>query len=209
MTVMMKRLVTSADAPPIERPIIMSAPMVQAILAGRKTQARRIVKPQPPDDCGRIEVGSYCPTVVDRHGEEQPGPETFGAYSVDGEWGLRCPYGAPGDRLWVRETWAAGQTFRYRADGGPAIYGGWRSPVHMHRAASRLTLEIEAVRVERVQEISEDDCTREGVWTLPPIHERGCTGIELFAHLWDSLSAKRAPWLSDPWVWVVTFRRLA
>jgi len=64
-----------------------------------------LLKPQPPEDCGRLIVGSFHPTVIDRHGEEQPGPETFGVYSEDGAWSLRCPYGEPGDLLWVKEPW--------------------------------------------------------------------------------------------------------
>src|SRR5687767_12087149 len=86
-----------------EHPIPFSGPMARAILEGRKTVTRRVVKPQPPDGVGRIYVGRYEPAIVDRHGELQPGPGIFGAYDEDGEWGARCPYGEPGDRLWVRE----------------------------------------------------------------------------------------------------------
>lgn len=81
--------------------------MVRALLGGRKTQTRRVVKPQPHADCSRIEVDHYHPTVIDKSGDESPGDEIFGAYSLDGEWGVKCPYGEPGDRLWVREAWAA------------------------------------------------------------------------------------------------------
>ncbi|WP_242460843.1 hypothetical protein [Burkholderia cenocepacia] len=88
-----------------ERPILFSGPMVRAILEGRKTQTRRIVKCQPPDDVAQITISRYHPTVIDRLGDEAPGAEIFGAYSDDGDWGCKSPFGEPGDRLWVRETW--------------------------------------------------------------------------------------------------------
>src|SRR5690606_197652 len=85
-----------------ERPIIFSAPMIRAILAGTKTQTRRAVKPQPSSEwCPK--VGTYHPTMIDRYGEEYPGAEVYGA--SDEREGRVCPYGQPGDRLWVRETW--------------------------------------------------------------------------------------------------------
>ena len=102
-----------------ERPILFSGPMVRALIEGRKTQTRRIVKPQPHEDCSAIEVGRYHPTVIDRHGDEQPGAEIFGAYSLDGDWGAKCPYGAPGDRLWVKETFATTPDTFYRATCDP------------------------------------------------------------------------------------------
>ncbi len=89
-----------------ERPILFTGAMVRALLDGSKTQTRRIVKPQPPED-ERIYTGLYHPTVVDRHGEEQPSAEVFGAYTQDGEWALPCPYGESSDRLWVRDTFYA------------------------------------------------------------------------------------------------------
>lgn len=150
-----------------ERPILFSGPMVRAILDGRKTQTRRIVKPQPHEECGPIEVGHYHPTVIDRHGDEQPGAEIFGAYSLDGEWGAKCPHGQPGDRLWVREAFALADDYEvdrvlnpggvfYRATHSPADdTSRWRPSIHMPRWASRLTLEVTDVRVERVQDISE------------------------------------------------------
>lgn len=89
-----------------ERPILFTGAMVRALLDGSKTQTRRIVKSQPPEG-EHVFTGLYHPTVVDRHGEEQPGAEVFGAYTQDGEWASLCPYGEPGDRLWVRETFYA------------------------------------------------------------------------------------------------------
>jgi hypothetical protein len=103
-----------------DRPILFSAEMVRAILDGRKTQTRRVMKVQPWPDA-LVTVEHYHPTVIDRHGDMQPGKEIFGAHWDDGEHGLRCPYGAPGDKLWVRETCWAESTFdgdgvRYPAD---------------------------------------------------------------------------------------------
>ena len=94
-----------------EYQIIFSTEMVSAILDGRKTQTRRVIKPQPVDEFGKIceckVLGPefYSPVVVDRHGEEQPGKEIYGVYDEYGEWGVKSPYGSPGDLLYVRETW--------------------------------------------------------------------------------------------------------
>jgi hypothetical protein len=90
-----------------EFPILLSTLMVRAIFDGRKTQTRRVVKCQPPDDVASISVSRYHPTIIDRCGEEAPGAEIFGAFSDDGEWGCKSPYGEPGDRLWVREMYIA------------------------------------------------------------------------------------------------------
>ncbi|MBU2685748.1 MAG: hypothetical protein KKF27_21110, partial [Gammaproteobacteria bacterium] len=93
-----------------EKPIIFSGPMVKAILEGRKTMTRRVIKPQPDlglcefERYSHIHVGIYNPALVDKDGNLYPGDEIFGAYTDDGEWGWKCPYGQPGDRLWVRET---------------------------------------------------------------------------------------------------------
>ena len=148
------------------RPILFSAPMVLALLAGRKTQTRRIRKtPREP---------SLRSTRASRE-----------AWDPN-----RCPYGVPGDRLWVKETWAPHadeeETFRnveaahrgvggisepghvrpalfYRADGGDPYVARWRPSIHMPRWASRLTLEVTEVRVQRLQEISDLDVLAEGV----------------------------------------------
>lgn len=108
-----------------ERPILFSGRMVHAILEGRKSVTRRVVKPQPPEWVSDIVTGLFHPTVTYR-GEEEPGPETYGAYDAQtGEWTSRCPYGAPGDRLWVRETFSRRDDMRlvaYRADG---VCGCW------------------------------------------------------------------------------------
>lgn len=226
-----------------ERPILFSAPMVQAILAGRKTVTRRVVKPQPPEDDAPLATGWFHPEASDGG----PGPHTFGVYGVD--WHVRCPYGAPGDWLWVRETWSA-RTARgfwaasardvgsldvkiYRASwptpSRPAP-PRWLSPVYMPRWASRITLEVVSVRVERLQEITEADARAEGLdWVSPqPFGERWddddredprevgyavvgeSSGFarDNFRRLWDQINGKRAPWSENPWVWRVEFRRV-
>ncbi|HEP6287983.1 TPA: hypothetical protein VDA67_006494, partial [Burkholderia vietnamiensis] len=141
-----------------ERPILFSGPMVQAILDGRKTQTRRVMKHQPPVDVSPITAARYHPTIVDRHGEEAPGPEIFGAFSDDGAWGCKSPFGEPGDHLWVRETWGVAGDMKhdsgyveYRADckGNFNDVGDliprWTPSIHMPRWASRITLEITGV----------------------------------------------------------------
>lgn len=218
-----------------ERPILFSTPMVQAILAGRKTVTRRTVKPQPPEDDAPLATGWFHPETADGG----PGPHTFGVYGVD--WHVRCPYGAPNDWLWVRETWSA-RTARgfwaasardvgsldvkiYRASwptpSRPAP-PHWLSPIYMPRWASRITLEVVSVRVERLQEITEEDARAEGVRPSDAAvvfqndasgrpHQRsdmGMTHLGAFAVLWDQINGKRAPWASNPWVWRVEFRRV-
>jgi len=130
-----------------------------------------------------------------------------------------CPYGTIGDRLWVRETWAPHpqdpSTIFYRAtvESEPGIRvwdGPWRPSIHMPRWASRITLEITGIRVERVQDISEEDARAEGVgahggWNADET-EYGVNARGPFSHLWDSINAKRHPWASNPWVWVIEFR---
>lgn len=194
-----------------ERPILFSAPMVRAILEGRKTQTRRIVKPQPPDDCAPIRVGEFHPTVIDRWGDEAPGEPIFGAYDLNGEWGVRCPYGQPGERLWVRETWREwGGTERrvdYRATTKvPRPADGWKPSIHMRRADSRITLEIVAVRVERLQAISRGDAMAEG---CPFPNMAGLMDPrEWYEDLWRDINGPGS-WAANPWVWVIEFKRAA
>ncbi|MBJ9897369.1 hypothetical protein [Burkholderia cenocepacia] len=215
----------------IERPILFSGPMVRAILEGRKTQTRRVMKHQPPDDVAPITLARYNPTIIDRNGDVEPGPEIFGAFSDDGEWGCKSPFGEPGDRLWVREThlnwWKLDEAnpdgprvfshvAAYAADGYELQPGEtWIPSIHMLRAASRITLEITSVHVERLQSISESDARDEGV-TIADHHMRSYSAgafrppsIRAFHDLWDSLNASRGHgWDVNPWVWVIEFKRL-
>jgi hypothetical protein len=238
-----------ADA--TERPILFSGSMVRAILDGRKTQTRRVIKEQPPEEFQPI-VERYCPAKVNkRTGEEYAGEEIFGAYDAFGDYGFQCPYGGPGDLLWVKETFARihagllqhldpepdngepynnGWSTVFRADGLPPNwehYGQpWRPSIFMPRKMSRTDLEIVKVRVERLQEISEEDAKAEGVqipfvnFPQPP-DSKFKVGDPLgsykdhFRVLWDNINGARdrflqpkGPhrWELNPWVWVVEFR---
>ena len=240
-----------------ERPILFSGSMVRAILDGRKTQTRRIMRHQPrfiesaniPHwriDCDHMSVpfDPACESLL----------RSSLCHHFDGP-------AAPGGRLWVRESWqifdphpdgdgdalgvdrikhgqrapwdgvvnerAIEWVAAYRADGDVAhkTHGAalWRPSIHMPRWASRLTLDVTAVRVERLQAISEDDARAEGVrefplqegapgawWTADPsagaaMHARD--PVAAFRKLWDSINGDRASWDSNPWVWVVEFAR--
>lgn len=244
-----------------ERPIIFSGEMVRAILDGRKTQTRRVVKPQPQDrvwPSGRVDRGicmSEGRPYLLNHADD-------GVH--DAEYLLRKsqPYGA-GDRLWVKETFCFESTYdgchpvnpdgrpiksemidygdgeeyeerlmpHYRAtepdvelcyenadparpncraceDGDPHCH--WRPSIFMPRWASRITLEVTEVRVQRLQEISPDDVRAEGI-CLPrtelfPDVNTGSKLRQRFEWLWDSLNKKKHPWSSNPWVWAITFK---
>jgi hypothetical protein len=219
-----------------ERPILFSAPMVRAILDGRKTQTRRIMKVQPPPDA-LVTVEHYHPIVIDRHGDMQPGDEIFGAHWDDGEFGLKSPYGAPGDTLWVRETWGAVWPadepvplrqceIEYRAElppgctdrpgewpadegNGPEV-PKWRPSIHMPRWASRITLRITDIRVERLQDISEDDARAEGVSSEWDDYEKYGQSEPYrygFSALWNDINGPGA-WDDNPWVWAISFERV-
>lgn len=196
-----------------ERPIIFGGPMVRALLAGTKTQTRRIVKPQPIGFHGGVRLD--CHTFVGIIN----GPKGIKQHPVDHCW--NSPYGRAGDRLWVRETWqivksdANPPKIWYRADPGvedcvaKSLIGwaGWRSPIHLPREACRLLLEVTGVRVERLQEISESDAAAEGIEPRAAFGESTDPRRYHYRCLWDSLNAKRAPWASNPWVWVIEFRK--
>jgi hypothetical protein len=205
---------------PVERPIIFSGPMVKALLAGTKSQTRRVIKPQPK--------------VEPRH--EPLVGEAWASGFVD----VRCPYGEPGDRLWVRETWGLASssgylvdpTLNYRADGaqrcvapevihaGYVHRDGWRSPIHMPRWASRITLEVAGVRVERLHAITDVDAVAEGIeraafggWageltgdgiTRVPMATPRCA----FIGRWREIHSAKS-WSENPFVWVIEFTRVA
>lgn len=193
-----------------ERPIIMSAPMVRAILAGRKTQTRRVVKPHRGDDWFVImddDSGDLWPYRSD------DGESCFVTIrDCLEEVELRCPYGKAGDRLWVRETWRADDAHdsvtMYRTDVDDDYAGRvkWRSPIHLPQDRSRLTLEITAVRVERLQGISEADAMAEGASpVLVPPDGGSQPHVVGYRDLWESIHGPDS-WTANPWVWVVEFR---
>lgn len=184
-----------------ERGMLFSMPLVWAILEGRKTQTRRPVKKRQQPHSGILETGI---DVMDG--------KLIGDDGVLYE--IPCPYGVPGDRLWVRETWA-------EMDDGAIIYRAnyvagagsmkWTPSIHMPRWASRITLEVTGVRIERVQEISEEDAMAEGVWCeLYGVPEDAAPEPrEIFETSWDEIYAQRGySWKANPWVWVVEFKRL-
>lgn len=208
-----------------ERPILFRAPMVRAILEGRKAQTRRVVKPQP---VGNADVQFRVAAAV----------------TIDGGKQLRCPYGQPGDRLWVRETgWErpirtprqmregadTWPKFAYDADGWTdddhADMKRWgfrrRPSIHMPRWASRILLEVTAVRVDRLSNISEADSIAEGVesvrnegvywrdYSNPDgrdcVSMTALTPVESYKTLWESINGSLS---MNPWVWVVEFKRV-
>lgn len=204
-----------------ERGMIFNSEMVRAILDGRKTQTRRIIK-----DCtvGRDPISKFI----------QIGKKFIGCYPEDVPELIRecCPYGVPGDRIWVRETWAeagasAPDLKLYRANYPahvpthyenvpPAEDVRWTPSIHMPRWASRITLEITGVRVEQLKSISEEEARSEGVARLREgfwkHYQPGWTQHQLsarrsFATLWDSIYGS-GEWDRNPWVWVIEFKRI-
>lgn len=172
-----------------ERPILFNGEMVRAILEGRKTQTRRVVK-----DCYLM-----------------GGPPEDYLLS-------RCPFGQPGDRLWVRETFFSFRHARVFSTASHIVYRadysgqqaeddatechGWKPSIHMPRWASRISLEITDVRVERLDDISNADCFAEG---LPSDTTKG--NRTWFSDLWEEINGKGS-WAANPWVWVIEFRKL-
>lgn len=192
-------------ATPAWRPILMNAAMVRATLAGTKTQTRRLIKPWEP----RV---TKKPTPVPADVAYLP---DFTCYRST------CPYGAPGDRLWVREAWAVhpdygGRHSIYRADRGVEHDADrWTPSIHMPRWASRITLHITGVRVERLRSISEADALAEGIvqladggYGLADTRFNNYSDPRLsFLSLWESINGEGSV-MADPWVWVVEFRRI-
>ena len=209
-----------------ERPILFSGHMVRAILNGQKTVTRREIKPsmrsadssfelhQQEDESWRP-MHTFDESGMDAQGTEHP---------------IVCPYGQFGDRLWVREAWLAdaqldsiaprdlsqGEPIMYPADKsvrqtGCAMISQGRGPpsIHMPRWASRILLEITAVRVELLQDISEEQAEAEGVGFLrrAPDADETLTAAQLFECLWSSINGDES-WNGNPWVWVVEFKRI-
>lgn len=198
-----------------EKPILFNAEMVNAILSGRKTQTRRIMGNQP--------AGQDLETVHVRHNADF----NFQWYGNLGESSyFPCPQGKPGDQLWVRETWArynidqTSHDMAYRAT-TPADWpkdGLWRPSIHMPRWASRINLKITGVRVELLNDISEQDAISEGlecyvddgVPYYGPFNNGDCRPDVVFRGLWDSIYGKKEGenWQANPWVWVIEFERM-
>jgi len=211
-----------------ERPILFSAPMVRAILEGRKTVTRRVMKPQPHPDFLARGVHSVVP--------QWPNQDGVRWFMEDGCSELvKCPHGKPGDRLWVREAHAfvpepayrrstgiyqqinpsdAYEACVYRENFDRARNFPWRPSIHMPRWASRILLEITDVRVERLQDISEEQALTEGVHYDSP--HRAYFGTDTggiacnsarcaFADLWQSINGPGS-WDANPWVWAVSFK---
>ncbi len=210
-----------------ERPILFSTPMVRAILAGLKTQTRRLVKPTPNPDItailGMPDGPEFACLVKPKYGQE-----CF----------IECPHGQPGDALWVRERWGGDDLcgFAYAADhpDWPRFQGdgeqpdsAWKVSIHMPRKACRLFLDLVDVRCQKLQDISEADARAEGIRKeyLPSdpdnFHPPGSYGFvcnevplgkiwptpqQAFTELWDSINGDRAPWSTNPWVWVLDFK---
>lgn len=200
---------------PREKGIIFSGESVRAILDGRKTQTRRIIKPQPDVTEERLRADGtwHDDFTLDQHVDA-----AFQAGFV--------PVTPPcdiGDVLWVRETFRLDDLELpiYAADGVPSL-GRWTSPIYMPRACSRVVLRVESLRVERLHSISEADCLAEGVrrtqvptffdgpgssWVYEAGDERFATARTAFAFGWDRLNGKRAPWSASFWLWVIGFSR--
>lgn len=196
-----------------ERPILFSAPMVRALIAGTKTQTRRICK---------AHVHEAGASYRDSDG-----------WPLDGALRIRCPYGVPGDRLWVKETWrTTGDGGRiddwppsrmqahqvwYDADGhAPAdeCTGKTRVSIHMPRWASRIDLEVTSVRVERLQAIGKGDAIDEGIEKRGPgwawYDDLGSftkDPLTSYRSLWESINGIDS-WHANPWVWVIEFKRV-
>ena len=222
-----------------EKPIIFSPEMVRAILEGRKTQTRRVMTPQPEWNFVRSRwvfrrKGGMCTWGGPPAKKDALRPKGCALHSLIED---HCPYGQPGGKLWVRETWSQGWTYGggypcvfYKADntgwigdqehpvikvmagkyglvsGEPAASAPkgtrWKSPRFMPRWASRILLEITDIRIERVQEITPEDCEAEGI--LGETQPKAA-----FRARWDSINAKRGfGWDVNPWVWVITFKVL-
>ena len=173
-----------------ESPILFSTPMLQAILDGRKTQTRRIIKPQPNSH----DDGNF-PWLIEEDCVPIP---------------IKCPYGHPGDLLWVKETFALSSTrWRYKADSDWTFEekemgedAKWKSSRFMPKAAARIWLQIEEIRVERLQDITYQDILQEG---MPKPLGDYSSPVDWFEKLWTKINWPGS-WDANPWLWVITFK---
>lgn len=194
-----------------ERTIAFNGAMIRAILAGQKTQTRRVIKPQPKVTEQRLrEMGAWTDGfTLSQH--------------VDTAWqhgfiDVDCPYGQPGDRLWVREAWRLPSIFKaptcclyahklalHAADGRNNPASRRQNTMLMPLWATRILLEIVSVRVERLQSISEAAAEAEGITTAECLE---CDGwVNAYSRLWESINGEGS-WAANPWVWVVEFKRI-
>jgi uncharacterized protein YhfF len=205
-----------------EKPIFFNTKMIQAILDGRKIMTRRTVK--------NIPEGT--------HRVEQIGESLFEAHwgihgnsmFLDGATEIKCPY-QPGDILWVRETWASycdecesnqGEGYKdatcaygdcnryaYKADDDGCPGGKWRPSIHMPKEAARIFLRVKTVRVERLQDITEEQAVKEGAKAYGPNNCSGTSARIAFAEIWDRTTRDNSyEWRKNPWVWVIEFERM-
>mgnify|MGYP000622710097 CR=1 FL=1 len=202
------------------KPILFNTEMVRAILDGRKTCTRRLVKPQP-DEKHTYPLGF----VTDSTEKKKAGCFGFGIDEYGGSIQYAKPPYQPGDILYVRETWCGlpvneaghmrGHTiYYYKADGElrpKGWRGTWHPSIHMPKEAARIWLKVTDVRVERLQEITSEQICREGVEVEYPHVLNGEEKRYAFSRLWDSTIKKsdldRYGWNASPWVWVIEFER--
>lgn len=203
-----------------ERGMIFNAEMVRAILSGQKTQTRRVMKSQPyPSKTREGDYWFSCNKVrsmvhvSDFISGNSVIPDVHEFFSTC------CPFGAVGDRIWVRETFGdCGARLVYRADsddGASCAVKRWTPSIHMPRWASRILLEITNVRVERLNDISEQDAIAEGIERYNddgtvyygPYGKGDCRPERAFSDLWKSIYGDEN-WQANPWVWVIEFKRV-
>ena len=216
---------TTRNSEPLvkEHPILFSTPMVQAIIAGRKTVTRRIVKLKhlPQKDIASIHPDGSGLGWVAWAGK--PVGAEFTRQAYPGNDGFKCPYGEPGDILWVREThapWGYDNSYAYKADGFIERYGAWERDtpngisdieriekwtpsIFMPKEACRIWLEITQIRVERLQDISREDALAEGVLNCPIVGPIGN-----YEFLWEKINGEKS-WNDNPFVWVISFQVLS
>ena len=183
-----------------ERPILFTTGNIQAILEDRKTQTRRIIKKQPHGAGKWIMQGiSWLFPIVNPYVN------------------IKCPYGQPGDVLYVKETWRSalhsfpiGPKWDYKAtteEDGVPLDEPWRPSIYMPKEACRIRLQVEEVNVERLRDISNEDCKAEGL-TAPMITDHSQGGWYVaYKALWESINGKGS-WNKNPWVWVIKFKRI-
>jgi len=202
-----------------EHPILFSGEMVKAILEGRKTQTRRIVKPQP-DENGITFMKNSPVLDWDQIYKEEWKPFQYDTWEGESK-SVFCPYGKAGDQLWVRETFGKdffGKIY-YKADDLFVPVGAkakWKPSIFMPRNASRIQLEIVNIRVERLDNISEEDAKAEGIegidgkyldYSNTKSKQYCLSAFSSYEELWIKINGKES-WEKNPWVWKIEFKRI-